>query len=161
MTAAIRQVCGRRHLSLVPDVEQEVRLAIWRRLSSGGPIRNARSYLYKVALTTALAMVARAEAPVRARGATLLARSPARAVVWRGRGSADEPPLVDGALFPAERALLFEQALGGLRPDESRAVRDYLSGFNHTEVAALHGWTESVARHRIYRGLRSLRNLDA
>jgi hypothetical protein len=28
-------------------------------------------------------------------------------------------------------------------------------------VAALHGWTESVARHRIYRGLRSLRNLDA
>jgi hypothetical protein len=37
---------------------------------------------------------------------------------------------------------------------------DHLSGFNHVEVAALHGWTESVARHRIYRGLRSLRDLD-
>ena len=32
-----------------------------------------------------------------------------------------------------------------------------MTGFNHREVSGLYGWTESVARHRIYRGLEALR----
>jgi DNA-directed RNA polymerase specialized sigma24 family protein len=78
---------------------------------------------------------------------------------WYARATGDAAPLLAGALLPAERALLVEQVLGGLRPEESRAVRHYLTGFNHAEVAAHFGWTEAVARHRIYRGLRSLRDL--
>jgi len=140
ISVAIRQVCGGRYRSLVPDVEQEVRLIAWRRLASGGPIRNARSYFYKVALTTALAMVAQAAPPLEAED-----------------GAPGGAPPACAALFPVEQSLLMKQALHRLRPDESRAVRAYLRGHNHSEVAARFGWTDAVARHRIYRGLRSLR----
>lgn len=140
ISVAIRQVCGGRYRSLVPDVEQEVRLIAWRRLAAGGPIRNARSYFYKVALTTALAMVARA--------------APQQETEGRAPGGA---PATGSALFPVEQGVLVKQALHRLRPDESRAVRAYLSGLNHSEVALRFGWTAAVARHRIYRGLRTLR----
>ena len=59
MAAAIRRVCGRRHAALVPDVEQEVHLALWKRLGSGNEIRHPASYVYRVALLTALAVVRR------------------------------------------------------------------------------------------------------
>ena len=36
-------------------------------------------------------------------------------------------------------------------------MRAYLAGFNHREVARLFGWTESVARHRIYRSIDELK----
>src|SRR5262245_29399925 len=59
IASAIRRVCGgaRRHLQ--PDVEQDVYLALWKRLQTGKSIDHPASYLYKVALTTALASVRR------------------------------------------------------------------------------------------------------
>src|SRR5262249_18379891 len=102
ISVAIGQVCGRRNRGLVPDIEQEVRLIVWKRLSTGGPIRNARSYLYKIALTTALAMVSRVAAqdagqaggrgriagPRGRRGRTLPGAWPARAATasWTPAG---------------------------------------------------------------------------
>ena len=70
----------------------------------------------------------------------------------------EEPaaPEPDG-LAPAERAHLLREVLASLEPDEARALRAYLAGFDHVEVARLYGWTESVARHRIYRTLDRLR----
>ena len=62
-------------------------------------------------------------------------------------------------LLPAEQSRLLAEVLERLPREESRAIRAYLAGFNHVEVAALYGWTSSVARHRIYRGLESLRGI--
>lgn len=140
MAKAVRRVCGRRHRALVPDIEQEVRLALWKRLRRGNEIQHPVSYVYRAALTTALAVVR--------------------------RSAAEELPLEDGmhsieigpqqderGLLPPERARLIEQVLEALPEDQARALRAWLSGFSHAEVAELFGWTESVARHRIYRGL--------
>ncbi len=141
MAAAIRRVCGRRHGALVPDVEQEVHLALWKRLQAGNEIAHPTSYLYKMALTTALAMVRklRPELDVEA----------AEAVAVGGHQAFD--------LEPVERSHLLAEALATLEADEARALRAYLAGFNHKEVARLYGWTESVARHRIYRSMEALR----
>jgi DNA-directed RNA polymerase specialized sigma24 family protein len=69
-----------------------------------------------------------------------------------------EPRLGKSAeLEPAEQALLIRQALETLEAGQAAALRAWLAGFSHVEVAELHGWTESVARHRIYRGLERLR----
>jgi RNA polymerase sigma-70 factor (ECF subfamily) len=141
MAAAIRRVCGRRHGALVPDVQQEVYLALWKRLRSGNAIEHPVSYLYKVALTTALAVVRRA-GPEEAGLTDALTESP------RPEG---------GGLNGLERARLIEEALASLEEDEARALRAYLAGFNHHEVARLFGWSESVARHRIYRSMERLR----
>jgi RNA polymerase sigma factor (sigma-70 family) len=142
MAAAIRRVCGRRHGALMPDVQQEVYLALWKRLHSGKDIEHPVSYLYKVALTTALAMVRKLEPE---RGDTPIEGDPpAEAEVGPG-------------LHSLERARLIEEVLAALEPDEARALRAYLAGYNHEDVARLYGWSVSVARHRIYRSMERLR----
>src|SRR5215510_784429 len=55
----IGRVCGRRHRSLMPDARQETHLALWRRLRSGPAIVHAVSYVYKVALNSALGVIRR------------------------------------------------------------------------------------------------------
>lgn len=149
MAFAIRKVCGSRHNDLVPDVEQEVRLALWKRLRDGNDIQHPTSYIYKVAVTTALSVVRK------------MGMTDVRFEDTDFRREATPSP-VAGSLEPVERAALLREALEALEPDESRAVRAYLAGFNHREVAKLYGWTESVARHRIYRSIEALsRRLNA
>ena len=140
VSAAIRRVCAQRFRSLIPDVQQEVYTALWKRLESGKEIEHPSSYLYKVALTTALAVV-RKHGPELGSVET--------------RVATDEPAF--GDLFPAERKRLLSEVLCQLPAEMSRAVRAHLAGFSHTEVASLYGWTASVARHRIYRGIETLR----
>lgn len=146
MSAAIRRVCGRRHGALIPDVEQEVRLALWKRLQGGNEIRHPASYLYKVALTTALAVLRgqKNEQPLTEMDEQMSSRTA------ESRASGD-------GLHPVERAQLLEEALEQLGAEQERAMRAYLAGFNHREVARLFGWTESVARHRIYRSIDELK----
>jgi RNA polymerase sigma factor (sigma-70 family) len=144
IASAIRRVCARRWQSLVPDVEQEVYAALWKRLGGGKDIDHPASYVYKVALTTALAVVRKhgpETAPIEAVNGGPLPDA--------GRGTS--------GLLPAERARLLGEALERLAPDEERAVRAHLAGFSHVEVARLYGWTESVARHRIYRAIDALK----
>jgi len=146
MSGAIRRVCGHRHRTLIPDVEQEVRLALWKRLQSGKKIEHPVSYIYKVALTTALAILERhveTEALVNPEAEP----SP---------GSEVASP---GGMLPAERARFITQTLEQLGPGQARALKAYLAGLSHREVASLFGWSESVARHNIYRGLAALRAL--
>ncbi|MGH9163673.1 MAG: RNA polymerase sigma factor [Vicinamibacteraceae bacterium] len=144
MVSAIRRVCGSRYGTLVPDVQQEVHLALWKRLQHGNEIHHPASYVYKVALTTALAMVRRLKPEA----------APLDEVERPGSGRRPDRP---GTLESAERALLVQQVLATLDAGEAAALRAWLAGFNHAEVAELFGWTESVARHRIYRGLERLR----
>ena len=142
MASAVRRVCGRDHQSLVPDVEQEVRLALWRRLGRGAAIEHPVAYLYKMALTTALQVLRRLrpeEIPVDDPGAF-------------------ESPDGSEAKRHEER-LVLDQLIGRLEHDQARALRAYRNGLNHREVAALYGWSESVARHRIYRGIAALEKL--
>jgi RNA polymerase sigma factor (sigma-70 family) len=142
MGAAIRRVCARRHRALIPDVEQEVRLALWKRLESGKAIEHPTSYVYKVALVTALAMVRR-------QGGEAPSIDPS---------ALPEPSAAPrGGLEPPERSRAIGEVLERLAPDEARALRAYLAGFDHVEVARMFGWSESVARHRIYRTLERLR----
>jgi RNA polymerase sigma-70 factor (ECF subfamily) len=143
VASAIRRVCSRQYRTLIPDVEQEVYEALWKRLGSGKEIEHPSSYLYKVALTTALAVV-RKHAPETRPIDTLHEPLP-------------EATNTFGGLLPAERARLLGEVLALLPIDQSRAVRAHLAGFSHSEVAALYGWTASVARHRIYRGIEALR----
>ncbi len=132
---AIRRALGPRHADLGEDVEQELKLALWKRVQGGKRIEHPVSYLYRAAMTTAWAV---------------LKRQPALG----GEVDAERAAYQDTA---AESRIRVREILGGLPAEQARALRAYLAGFNHAEVAALYGWTESVARHRIYRGLDALR----
>ena len=145
MNAAVRRVCGRRHRDLVPDVEQEVRLALWKRLRGGNRIDHPASYLYKAALTTAAAVLRRHD-----RGGDPVEDVRLDELAVAEHGGARR-------LAPVECARLIEQMLDQVPDEQALALRAWLAGFNHREVARMLGWSESVARHRIYRGLETLR----
>jgi RNA polymerase sigma factor (sigma-70 family) len=146
IVSAIRRVCGAASDSLLPDVEQEVYLALWQRWNADNHIDYPVSYLYKVALRTALAVM-RTYSPPDIEVSTVQVDPSA------------EPGLAVEQLSSVERACLLAQLLGQLPYEQARAVRAYLAGFSHTEAASLYGWSEAVARHRIYRGIQALKAL--
>ena len=49
MNSAVRKVCARKHASLVPDVEQEVKVALWRHLERGGRIEHPAAMTHQSA----------------------------------------------------------------------------------------------------------------
>ena len=144
MASAIRRVCGRSHRWLIPDIEQEVRLALWQRLSSDRAIEHPVSYLYKMAWTTALGVLRRQ------RPEEVAVEDP---LVFEGQ------PASGPEHDHRDRRLVLDQLLGRLEPEQARALGAYRAGLSHGEVASLFGWSESVARHRIYRGIAKLEKL--
>ncbi len=148
--AAVRKVCAQRYAALIPDVEQEIRLALWRQLEAGKKIRSPGSYLYKVALTTALAAIKR-QHPTLERPLSLEPVDNEATTVATTTAPGSQ------SLSVPERAQLLKQCLALVSDDQARALRAYLAGFNHQEVASLFGWSESAARHNIYRGMDALK----
>lgn len=139
----IWRVCGERYPALQADIEQEVYLTLWAQWTNERCIDAPISYMYKVALRAALAM--------------LRSYSAVELVDHVEGGSAtcrDQPE--DDALT-TERAMVLREFLDQLSVEQARAVRAHLAGFTQQEIANLYGWSVSVARHRIYRGLQALR----
>src|SRR5262249_47483612 len=129
---------------MLPDVEQEVYLALWQRWNARTCIDYPVSYLYTVALRTALAVMRTYSAPGNE-------ETPTPPSLPRAQGLAGED------LSPIERAYVLTELLDQLPPEQARAVRAYLAGFSHTETATLYGWSVAVARHRMYRGIAALK----
>jgi RNA polymerase sigma factor (sigma-70 family) len=146
IVSAIRRVCGAASHSLLPDVEQEVYLALWQRWTKGTCIDYPVSYLYKVAMRTALKVM-------RTYGAPDVEESTAEGY------PITEPGLTIDGFSSAERTCMLAELLEQLPVEQARAVRAYLAGFSHTEAATLYGWSAAVARHRIYRGIQALKAL--
>jgi DNA-directed RNA polymerase specialized sigma24 family protein len=146
IVSAIRRVCGAASDRLLPDVEQDVYLTLWQCWTEGTRIDYPVSYLYTVALRTALKIM-------RADDAADMEVSSTQTYLPTA------PDLRIGDLSLAERACVLTELLDQLPPEQARAVRAYLAGFSHTETATLYGWSAAVARHRIYRGVHALKTL--
>jgi RNA polymerase sigma factor (sigma-70 family) len=144
IVSAIRRGCGAAYPYLRSDVEQEVYLVLWKQWQGGMHLDYPVSYLYKVAMRTTLAMVRTSpvsdrELPTAERGLSAV------------QGTVTEERSL------VERTYMLTALLDRLPVEQARAVRAYLAGCTAKEVAHLYGWNPSVARHRIYRGLQSLR----
>jgi RNA polymerase sigma factor (sigma-70 family) len=147
--SAVAKVAGRRHLAdrVVDDVEQEVRIALWKRLRGEQPIEHPSSYVFKAARREAIRVLRREAA----------------------RQSEDPPQgwdqLEDPGAGPMEA--LQTQALGArieaglqqLAPDRERAVRARLLGLEYDEIERLTGWAYDRTRNLVSRGLADLRKL--
>lgn len=131
------------------EIEQDVRIRLWRGLADERPIRDVASYVYRVASTAAIDALRR----VRARREDPLDGSEPP----RGETSGDAESAAVGRLDRRELLRRVEEALSGLSADRRRAVELHLQGFGSAEVAALQGWTEPRARNLVYRGLAELR----
>jgi RNA polymerase sigma-70 factor (ECF subfamily) len=146
MIRAVVSRIGGRALGLhKEDVEQEIRLALWRRLQGEQSIEHPTSYVYTVARREAIRAVRRE-----------LSRSAAE-----GSLESDRPPPPD----PHEEATRRETgrrlraAVERLAPDRRRAIEAHLSGLDVDEIMDLFGWSYQKARNLIARGRADVRAL--
>lgn len=121
------------------DVEQQVWVAIWRRLQGEQKIDHPTSYIYTVARREAIRAVqdelARLRRSDRAPDLVALATSdPHRRLVAREYGET------------------IRAALVRLAPDRRRAIQALLSGLDVYEIMDLCGWSYQRARNLIARG---------
>lgn len=132
------------------EIEQEVRIRLWRARADERNMERSASYLYRTAATAAIDAVRRIRAR---REESLDARDN------RGNTTSPSPALAvrDDVARRAELRQALCRALERLAPERRRAVRLHLQGFTTAEVAAALGWTEPKARNAAYRGLADLR----
>jgi RNA polymerase sigma-70 factor (ECF subfamily) len=126
------------------DIEQQVWIAIWRRLQGEQEIDHPTSYLYTVARREALRAVEEELARVRH-----LETMPPPA----DRAAGDP----DRALAERETDARVQAALAELSPDRRRAMQAVLLGLSVGEIQALFGWSYERARNLIARGRADLR----
>lgn len=131
------------------ELVQEVRIRLWRaRGAEGAGLEGiGSSYVYRTAVAAAIDMI-RAR---RARRGVPLASVEATPAAVRQQDAADRD------LERAELANAMRRALENLSDSRRPAVRMYLAGYDHREIADLLGWSEAKARNLLYRGLADLR----
>lgn len=150
-SAALRRLPRDVGVSL-DDLEQEIRIRLWKALERETEIRGAASYLERVAMTAAIDAVRR----MRARR-----EEPLEMPV--DEEEEPQPTLPDRAASPERRAELAEtgRRIGGalalLSEDRRIAVEMHLQGFEVDEIARTLDWTRGRARNLVYRGLSDLR----
>jgi RNA polymerase sigma factor (sigma-70 family) len=150
----VLRLCPRDLGLQVEDIEQEVRIRLWRAIRSETDIRHGASYIHRVVLTATIDAIRR----VRARREDQfdpLTDDTSTDVLGRPAAPASPERI-------AERRQMFDRVAGALAriaPDRRRAAGLHLQGLTLEEIAALLNWTESRTRNLIYRGLNDLRTL--
>jgi RNA polymerase sigma-70 factor (ECF subfamily) len=128
------------------DIEQEVRLDLWKQVARGQQIDFPASYIYRATLRETLRMV--------------------RRNVSRDMVSVDAPGTADKlvdvvdpfhALAAKEQFREIILAVRCLAPDRQSAVRAHLTGFGFHEIMGLYGWSYQRTRNLISRGMADLR----
>lgn len=129
------------------DVEQDVRIRLWKTLERDPNVQLPASYIQRVVATAIIDAVRRAQV----RAAEPLPE-PGDGVELR----ADDPE-PDLAASEAGRIEVLMQCIAQIPPRRRRPLQLYLQGFGLQEAADTCGLTLDAARKLIYRGLDEVR----
>jgi RNA polymerase sigma factor (sigma-70 family) len=131
------------------DIGQEVKLKIWKKVLRGRKIGNLRSYLWKVAYTTALDMInERIEA---------IPLDEALEAMSLNLFSKLEIAPPESSLDKKESESAIEKSLNSLSESRKMVIKLYLAGMELKEIPGFLGWTRSKVDHLFYRGLGDLK----
>jgi RNA polymerase sigma-70 factor (ECF subfamily) len=143
-----------RHLGIDPvEVEQDVRVRVWRALERESELRSPASFLYRVIATALIDAVRRRRA--RPEEPLLLEGDDPVSAAREPRAAAPDPEL---AARHAEALRAIDRELAAMPERRRLAVRLHLQGFDPTEIGRLAGWSVPKARNLVYRGLDELRS---
>lgn len=149
-TRLVKQAARQRDLSEadIDEVLQDVRIRLWRALSTGKKIAEApASYVYRTAVSAALDLIRRRKA----RREEELDRSTHRL----SSGPTERP---DREVEGVEVVEELDRAITRLGDSRRLVVLLHLAGYHRHEIADLLGWTEAKTRNLLYRGLSDLRH---
>lgn len=148
---AISQACPRDMGLDFDDIEQEARLRLWRAIESEREIHNLPSYIYRIAVTTTIDSLRKANAR---REEQLRVAEDEESGFLRIES---EEPSPDHLVEQRQLLEKIEEALSRLSRNRRRAVALYLEGMTSHEIAEILEWSEAKARNLLYRGLKDLR----
>jgi RNA polymerase sigma-70 factor (ECF subfamily) len=128
------------------DIEQEIRLDLWKQIARGQIIEFPATYIYRATIRETI---------------RVLRRNISREMVPIEGDSRAEQMKDVGDPFQtlAAKEELRDIMLGlrSLTPDRQSAVRAHLAGFQFQEIMVMYGWTYQKARNLIARGMADLR----
>jgi RNA polymerase sigma factor (sigma-70 family) len=130
------------------DVEQEVRIRLWRALERDPNADFPASYIQKVVVTVMVDALRRVQA------------RPAEALPEPDEGQAELPDAgvrPDRATSEAQQMAQLGDCLAALSPRRRRPLQLYLQGYALQELADLNGLTLDAARKLVYRGLEEVK----
>jgi RNA polymerase sigma factor (sigma-70 family) len=137
------------------DIEQEVRLKIWKFLKKGNKVENLPSYIKKVAYSTTIDELRRMRTQKPSREPETLKR------VFLGTGQLSGEKIdfspetgLDGAEARRSIGALVET----LSEDRKTVINLFLSGMSIEEMSKSLNWDRTRIRHLYYRGLDDLKN---
>jgi RNA polymerase sigma factor (sigma-70 family) len=126
------------------DVEQEVRIRLWKALERDPNADFPASYIQKVVVTVMVDALRRAQA------------RPAESLPDEAEGEAELPDVgvrPDRSATDAQQIARLGECMAALTPRRRRSLQLYLQGYALQEVADLNGLTLDAARKLVYRGL--------
>lgn len=138
------------------DIEQGIRIKLWKSIRKGKTIDKLPSYLKKMAYTATVDELRR-----------LRKQAPYRDTYNWGRmlllleGGAPESEVVshEENYDQREDAQILDSIMEKLSPDRKRVLRLYACGFSVDDICEFFGWDRTRVRHLLYRGIDDLRQL--
>lgn len=132
------------------DIDQEVKLKIWRKAASGKKIDNLRSYLWKVVYTTTLDILDERMPTI---SSEEIAERADSVLISRVREASPEFPLEK-----KEMTEIIRSTVASLPPRRRTVVQLWLSNMTLEEIADFLGWNGNQVRHLLYRGIQDIKD---
>ena len=153
--SAIRKTCPSIGKADMDDIEQQVKVAVWRQIEKNEKgIHNLGSYIWRVAYTTTSKVMKR-----------LTQQRKELIDTWddcRGADKAFQSPANSGPDQQYQSRELLQivgESVDGLIDSRRQVVKLYLSGMSTEEITEYFGWTDGKARNLLSRGLADLREM--
>jgi len=133
------------------DIDQEVKLKLWKMASNGKHIRNIRSYLWRMVYTTALDVIGQ-----RLNGMSFGDHDNGENVLLSERLDLGSP---EQLMEKSELKSMVERAVESLPEKRRLVVKLHLTGMGIEETAEFLAWSENKVRHLLYRGLANVKKV--
>jgi RNA polymerase sigma factor (sigma-70 family) len=151
--SAIRKTCPSIDKSDMDDIEQEVKISVWKEIrKSEKEIRNLGSYIWRVAYTTTSKVMKRLSEQRRA-----LIDPQDEALEQEEKFKTSQTELPEVQLQNKELAEMIRESVDSLIDSRRQVVKLYLSGLTADEMTKYFGWSDGKARNLLSRGLADLR----
>jgi RNA polymerase sigma factor (sigma-70 family) len=151
--SAIRKTCPSIQPLDMDDIEQEVKIAVWKEIrKSEKEIRNLGSYIWRVAYTTTSKVMKRLSEQRRA-----LIDPQDEALDEEQIFKSSQTELPEVQLQNKELGEMVRESVDSLIESRRQVVKLYLSGLTADEITKYFGWSDGKARNLLSRGLADLR----
>jgi RNA polymerase sigma-70 factor (ECF subfamily) len=159
-SSSIRQVIKNHlrpnDLAELEDIEQEVRIKLWRFLEKGKKVDNLSSYIKKMAVTTTIDALRKnmKQKPLRE-----LNQLRDRVMLTALSTLSKEYESPDAFLEEQELTAELRSAVESLSENRKQVLRLYLLGLSVEEIGDFYKWDKTKVRHFLYRGIDDLREM--